>query len=348
MLLAGASRVVAQELRVGADFVTLFDNKEYATMKFETSGTLFSARLTPKVGIAWDERNELMFGAEMLQDFGHDSDFLSDKRVQMYYAFRAPRVTLLAGIFPRAEMRGLATPMFFDRDRRYYNNTLSGVLARYENPDIDGSYVEFAMDYMGMRDFSTREAFMIMFSGYLPIKAFNLGFDFLMGHYAKDYNPETIDGVVDNLMITPYIGGRLKAGEFAIDLRLTYIQALQRDRINENRWMFPAGGELHAAISRWGVTLSNRLYLGGGSLMTYYNRYGGNVYYGSPIYATTEHIYDSIAAYYTHRFFNNTVALNAGIMIDYDGTGWGTRQWLQLSVDIDYGISLKKKVQHVE
>lgn len=27
-----------------------------------------------------------------------------------------------------------------------------------------------------------------------------------MGHYAKDYNSATDDGVVDNLMLTPYIG----------------------------------------------------------------------------------------------------------------------------------------------
>ena len=110
----------AQELRIGADFTTLFDNKEYAGMAIDESGTLFSARLTPKVGVAWSERNELMFAVDMVQNFGHDAKLLSDANVQLYYAFRAPRVTLMAGIFPRSEMRGLNTPLFFDSDYRYH------------------------------------------------------------------------------------------------------------------------------------------------------------------------------------------------------------------------------------
>lgn len=346
-LIAGVVGASAQELRIGADFTTLFDNREYAGMSIDESGTLFSARLTPKVGIVWAERNELMFAADMVQDFGHDSKFLSDVNVQLYYAFRAPRVTALAGIFPRSEMRGLSSPLFFDRDYRYYHNRIGGVLARYENPCFAGSYVEFAMDYTGMRDFDTREAFMIMSSGCMPIGWFNFGYDFMMGHYAKDYNPATADGVVDNILLTSYVGVAVAAGGFDIDVRLSYVQSLQRDRIHEHEWMAPCGGELYAAISRWGVTLSNRLYMGG-NLFTYYGRYGGDLYYGVPFYATTKHIYDAITASYGHSFFDDTVSIEAGITAEYDGTRWGTRQWLQVAVDLDYGIGLKRKKQVIE
>jgi len=346
-LILGVANATAQELRLGVDFTTLFDNKEYAGMTIDESGTLFSARLTPKVGVAWSERNELMFAVDMVQDFGHDAKFLSDANVQLYYAFRAPRVTVLAGIFPRSEMRGLSTPLFFDRDYRYYDNRIGGVLARYEDPSFDGSYVEFAMDYTGMRDFDTREAFMIMSSGQMPIRWFYLGYDLMMGHYAKDYNPETIDGVVDNIFVVPYVGWDFGVGGFDVDLRLSYIQSLQRDRINEHRWEAPCGGEFYAAISRWGVTLSNLLYLGG-NLLTYYNRYGDALYHGVPFYATTKHIYDAITASYAHGFFSDTVSVAAGITAEYDGTRWGTRQWLQVAVDLDYGISLKRKTQYVE
>lgn len=343
----GIVHVSAQELRLGVDFTTLFDNKEYAGMEFDESGTLFSARLTPKVGVVWAERNELMFAVDMVQDFGHNSKFLSDINVQLYYAYRAPQVKVLVGIFPRSEMRGLETPLFFDRDYRYYHNRIGGVLARYENPDWGDSFVEFAMDYTGMRDFDTREAFMIMSAGRMPIEWFYLGYDFMMGHYAKDYNPETTDGVVDNILLTPYIGWDFSAGGFDVDLRLSYVQSLQRDRINEHRWIAPCGGEIYAAIGRWGVTLSNRLYMGG-SLLTYYERYGNDLYHGMPFYATTKHIYDAITASYKHSFFADTVAVEAGITAEYDGTTWGTRQWLQLSVDLDYGISLKRKTHYIE
>ena len=107
VVFAGAYTLSAQELRIGAEFTTLFDNTEYAAMDNISSATLFSSRLTPKLGVAWSERNTLMFGVDMVQDFGHDSKFLSDANVQLYYAYKAPRVKVFAGIFPRSEMRGV-------------------------------------------------------------------------------------------------------------------------------------------------------------------------------------------------------------------------------------------------
>lgn len=344
--------LTAQELRLGADFTTLFDNREYASMAYGTSGTIFSARLTPKAGIAWAKYNELMFGVDMLQDFGHNSKFLSDANVQLYYAFRSPRVKVLAGIFPRSEMRGLDSPLYFDRIYRYYHNRIGGVLARYESAKYAGSYVEFAMDYTGMRDFDTREAFMIISSGRWAMTSLYFGYDLMMGHYAKDYNPDTIDGVVDNLLLTPYVGhkfvARTSSKPINFDVRLSYVQSLQRDRIHENRWEYPRGAELYLDVEWHDVRLSNRLYLGRGSLFTYYDRYGAELYHGHELYRTTKGIYDAISLSYARRFFSDTVGVEAGITMEYDGAGWGTRQWIELNVNLDYGISLKRKQQYIE
>ena len=311
-------------------------------MTFDESGTLFSARLTPKIGVVWAEHNELMLGVDMVQDFGHNSKFLSDINVQIYYAYRAPRVTLLAGIFPRSEMRGLASPLFFDRDYRYYHNRIGGVLARYTDAAESESYVEFAFDYTGMRDFDVRESFMIMSSGRHKPSMLYYGYDLLVGHYGKDYNEESHDGVVDHILLTPHIGVDIAAGDFDIDLRLSYIQSLQRDRHFENTWQAPLGGELYTSISRWGITLSNRLYAGG-NLLPYYDRYAKGLYHSSPFYCTTTGWYDAITAQYRQSFFNRTVHVDTGITLEWDGTGWGTRQWLSVSVDLDYDIPLKRK-----
>lgn len=51
-LVAGGS-LSAQNLIVGADFATRFDNREYANNDFNESQTLFSARLTPRIGVEW-------------------------------------------------------------------------------------------------------------------------------------------------------------------------------------------------------------------------------------------------------------------------------------------------------
>lgn len=337
------------KLKLCADFTTLFDNTEYATMKNVSSGTLFGTRLTPKVGIEWHERNQLMVGADLYQDFGCNK-FLSDAKLQLYYAYEAPKVELYAGIFPRRAMEGLRSPLFFDPSYCFYNNSISGVLARYES--VCGlSYIEFAMDYTGMRSYDMRESFAIMSSGryqfnYSPPSG--IGFDLYVGHYAKDYNPETVDGVVDNIMLTPYVEcryvelGWMGKGFVYFSARLSYVQSLQRDRINENVWEHPFGGELFVNFEWNGVELSNRLYVGKGSLLSYYNRYGSDVYHNMPLYRTDKGIYDAIALSYNRWFFNYTVGVKAGITMEYDGTGWGTRQWLQVDVALGRNINLNR------
>lgn len=358
VLLVCGYRLSAQELIVGAEFSTLFDNREYAGMEYDESGTLFSARLTPKIGIEWSKYNRLVVGVDMFQDFGNDAEFLSDSNLELYYAFDKHNVKLRAGIFPRYDMRGLQSPLFFDRSYRYYNNCMSGVLARYEwggdNHNHD-SYIELAMDYTGMRSFDTREAFMIMSSArYAPtlsseVVAPYCGYDFLMGHYAKDFNPATDDGVVDNLLLLPHIGSTFIIATsnthrpVSIDLRLGYLLSLQRDRHRENRWESPMGGEIYFEAAWYGISLSNRLYLGSGSPMHLYNRYGSELYYGTQHYAATKGIYNATTAAYTRSFFDDSLSLSAGITAEYDGTAWGTRQWLEVGVTLDYGFKIGGK-----
>lgn len=351
-IVGGGSTLFAQEFKAGVNFTTLFDNTEYASMEGVASGTLFGARLTPEVGVAWQERNELMVGADLYQDFGHDK-FLSAAKLRLYYAYNAPQVKLYAGLFPRSAMRGLRSPLFFDPSYSYYNNSIGGVLARYED-EHHLSYVEFAMDYTGMRSFDTREAFNITSSGRHGLQltmpgVLAYGYDFYMGHYAKDYNPATVDGVVDNIVLTPYVeyenGDLCRLGNTPLTLyaRLNYVQSLQRDRINENVWEHPFGGELYLNLGWHGLELSNRLYVGRGALLTYYDRYGADAYHGMPLYATDKGIYNTIALSYGGWFFDDTVGVKAGITMECDGTGWGTRQWLQVDVKLGYATSLKRK-----
>lgn len=328
---SGVGSLAAQELRYGVDFMTLFDNTEYAGMQQQKSGTLFSARLTPKAQFVWEEGNELVVAADLTRNFGHDTDFLSDTNFHFYYGYRAPQVRLLAGIFPRTEMRGLRSDLFFDRHYRYYHNTLSGVLARKES--VSGaSFIEFAMDYNGMRTPTTREAFAIMTSACYAEHDVYAGYDIMIGHYAKDDNLQTEDdGVVDNFLLTPYIG--VKRGSY--DVGVKYVQSVQRDRINENVWECPKGVELYASLSYNKLTLQNVTYLGE-SPYVYYKRYGKALYHGLQHYAPPhKNFYEAVTFCYSECFANKSVLLDIGITIEGDGIGWGTRQWLCVSVVLD-------------
>ena len=69
--------VKAQEnmkMLLGVGFDTFFDNTEYTgTNLAASSGTIFSARLTPKIGIEWNEKNSLVIGADLYADFGNET-----------------------------------------------------------------------------------------------------------------------------------------------------------------------------------------------------------------------------------------------------------------------------------
>ena len=91
---AGAYAQEDMKLLLGVNFDTLYDNTENTGTKLGESGTLFSARLTPQIGVQWNEKNSLVIGADLYTDFGNETKFLSKARPQLYYRFATPKVLL--------------------------------------------------------------------------------------------------------------------------------------------------------------------------------------------------------------------------------------------------------------
>ena len=75
----------------------------------------------------------------------------------------------------------------------------------------------------------------------------------------------------------------------------------------------------------------------------YYGQDG--LYAGEPFYATTEHIYNRTWVGYDRRFFKGTLAVEAGMVFHYDGTGMGTQQVVKLSVDIQKLFNIGPKAK---
>ena len=144
----------AQKLIVGADFTTRFDNREYANNDFNESQTLFSARFTPRIGVEWMEKNRLIFGVDLLQNFGQHNGarepFLSDVKPLIYYQFNSKNVQANAGIFDRKELLGDYSRAFFSDSTAFYHNRLSGFLGHYKSTERENTYVEMAIDWEGM------------------------------------------------------------------------------------------------------------------------------------------------------------------------------------------------------
>ena len=342
VLMAGGG-LRAQELLVGVDFDNRFDNREYAGNEFNVPQTLFSARLTPFVGIEWMEKNRLVVGVEMLRNFGQYNaprdPFMSDVKPLMYYRFKTPNVQADAGIFDRGELMGDYSAAFFSDSTRFYHNRLSGFLGRYVSTERPGTYIELAIDWEGMFSAESREMFRLLSAGrYSTRSGFYVGYALSLFHFAGS---ELNRNVTDNLLLNPHLGWAFNAF-FDFDIRGGLLAAPQRGRSVDNYWRLPCGGQLDITISRWGVKLEN-LYLGQNlqplrgyiaNAETGATYAAEGLYAGESFYATTKHVYNRTWLGYDRRFFHDTLHVEAGMVFHYDGTGMGTQQVVQLSVDL--------------
>jgi hypothetical protein len=178
-----------------------------------------------------------------------------------------------------------------------------------------------------------------------------------MFHFAGS---QTITGsVVDNAIINPYVGANFNAF-FDFDIKLHGILTMQRDRAVEDKMNTPGGVLLQLRLSKWGVYLDEQIY-SGKNLMPYYysapndkfaNGYGAELYSGSTLFGAiptwsgdrnSSHSFFDTRIGYCNSFFNDTVSLNAFFAFQCDGTNWGTRQMLELKINLFNEISLQKK-----
>lgn len=347
-VVAPIAAIGQEDLRLltGVGFDTFFDNTEYTGTKLGRSETTFAARLSPKVGLQWSDKNSLVVGADIFANFGEQGKFLSKARPQLYYRFATPKVKALAGIFDRNELKGYYSEVFISDVNRFYENRLHGFMGQYAG---ERGHIELALDWCGMYSKEARERFCILSAGHLDILksgALYGGYALQVFHYAGS---EQISGsVVDNIIVNPYIGSRFKAF-FDFDIKLHAIVAMHRDRAVESNMRFPGGAMLQLRIQKWGVYLEEQLYTGG-HLMPYYyaspnplfpQGYGADLHYGNPMYGTKPHwVSDSESSLllfdtrvgYSKSFFNDSVSVNAFIAIQSDCVGCGTRQMVELKV----------------
>lgn len=336
-------------LLLGADFDTYFDNREYSGCKIGESGTLFSARLTPKIGVEWNKKNSLVVGMDLWSDFGDDTKVFAKARPQLYYRFAGEKVRAYAGIFPREEMIGDYSEVFMSDSMRFYENRIQGFMGQYLG---DRGEVELLIDWCGMYSVESREKFRILSGGRYFFdnyhRRFYGGYALEMFHYAG--SKLISNCVVDNITINPYVGARFNA-YFDFDVRLHYIQSLQRDRANEESFRTPMGGMLQLKMSKWGVFLDEQLYVGG-NLQPYYASYRSEAFpygYGSDLYSserffgTDSGVYSNTRIGYDRSFFSNTVSVKAFIALQYDGYKMGNKQVVQLSVRLLKDVPFTKK-----
>lgn len=339
-----------------ADFSLNFDNREYDISGFQTSETIFGARLEPSAGL--EIRNgklthRLMGGIDVMKDFGDVKTENSElfRELKFWYGLdmmtnRGESFGMTAGIFSKNMMKEEWSTAFFSDKDRWYDNNIEGVLMSLAGKDYR---LEFACDWTGKIGSSpeTREKFMLMSAGHGKWGWLTLGYNAYGIHYA---NSELVKGVVDNILAEPYakvdIKSLLNASLQGFHIKVGWLESIQRDRRLGNGFDFSGVMEFTAAIRQWNVQLENSFFCGT-DLLPYYNEtdaggimYGDRLYCSDPFFRLDKegdsgtHIYDRFEASWMPRICNG-VYLGISAVLHMNGEGMlGNQEMFKLSVNL--------------
>ena len=334
LLLTFSALAQSERLYLDTDFDFDFDNTEYSGSGLGSSETLFGISLAPVLRYEWSEKHNLAVGVNMQKFFG-SVRFLDDIALIAYYQFRNENYGAVAGLFRRDNLLGRYSEAFFSNAWLANNRVVQGLALQYHDKV---GFAELVADWNGMYSLETREQFRILFSGEGRFaKIMYAGASFEMQHYANradfQYN------VVDNLVINPYLGVDFEAF-FNFDIRLGYLQTLQRDRLTGGGWQLPMGGELFFRMSRWGVFISNNLYVGKNLQPLYHSVgkegtiYGADLYASDPFYGTPSGVYNRTGIGYERNFWKERIKVKAEFALKTDGKRLYNQQIISLAVNL--------------
>ncbi len=366
-------------LTYGADFQYYFDNKEYdCGNHFDNSGTIHAARLTPMAGVkvdGGDITHSLNLGIDVMKNMGEsptsaeNEDLLNEdllRELIFWYGLETGqpgrRFFLHAGIFPRSlsafggqyphweysQSDNIPT-LFISGANRFYDNNIEGLLMKYRTRR---GYCEAGLDWMGMIGHLRRERFQIFTYGNFGIGGdiFHAGWTGTMYHFA---NTLEYKGVVDNVIVSPFVMLTSGYRDFCWSAKLGYIQGVHQDRARETGLDLAFGGQLTVDLSYRKFGLLNDTYYGSGQ-MPYYDLvdaggylYGSDLYAGSPFYRLHESDGDwkdpgcyNRSEIYWQPYISDFVSLRLSAVFHFAGGGYqGCQQKLSLYFDLGRALS---------
>lgn len=333
-----SSSLYAQKFIWDVDFNFKFDNREYAGIDISPHKTLFGAFLTPQVGLEW-EKHSVNLGVELMRNFG-DKENKYGYQALLYYNYLSDKYRVSAGVFPRTKMIGEYSHAFFGDDVRYYDTTIEGLALQYIG---DRGYSELIVDWRSMMGNTDREIFSIYSASNYQFNMFFLGYAFHMGHYV-------VDGVIDNILLNPYVG--LDFSKIlpldVLDVKLGWLQSFQHDRETVGHYVFPKGGLIDISVEKWGVGIDNSLFLGQNMMPYYYSTtsdggiHGAALYSGELFYSTDSGLYNRLEMYWRPLKKSKILDIKISFVCNFDGDGrFGTQQAINLVFNLG-NIDFKK------
>lgn len=303
LLFLGIGCTYAQTFLYDVDFVFDFDNRE-SHSAYEDSGTLFGIRLTPTIGVGYEDSivgsHRLMAGVSYIQPFG--ATWRNAKVTPtIYYRFAKSGFSASLGFVPYTMMLDRLPEYMMSDSMRFVYPNIQGALFQYQ--DHRGE-LEALIDWRGMMTDTVREAFRVIGTGrgyaYRDANhAAYLGGRAMLNHLSHS---EKVLGVCDDITLQPMVGYRYESGaqrvrQWSARAEVGYLMSWQRDR-RADYSQVSHGVTAEAELRWWFVGVRETLYAGGNA-MSLYPKYGpllnqGSANYQAGLYSRTD-IYVTLA-----------------------------------------------------
>src|SRR5574344_141909 len=339
LFLCVSSSMMSQKLEWNVDVNGFFDNSE-GDHTYRPTKTMDGLRLTPEIGLSWDEGKNAIFGGyNALAEWG-TKDAFTDGQAVVYYKYDWQPLRFFFGSFSRDNLLGEYPSYLICDSVRYYRPNIQGFTFQYEPKN---GYLEMFLDWTGEQSKNEREQFMAGLSTEFNIGKFRLGLEGYYYHYALEANADSTQHIHGYLVSNPYIKCSYK-NVFGLDslrLKLGVLASFDRDRLHPPKW-FPPIGFMGEVSGCWKRLFVKEMIYAGGSQQHFGSQglgqyYWGDTYTQSHFYSRTDVSYQIIKSQYVDTYvaltFNATkhgvnchqmVILRANL-----GTNARPRRWIR-------------------
>jgi len=191
-----------QRLHADLAFDGLFDNREFKNDMLPQ--TIYGMRVMPQIGIDYG-KHSLVAGLSKVWEFGSDQTINPD--VIMYYQYGGEKWTTMFGAIPRKNLQRQLPDAFLYDSIAFFDATIGGTVIQYHGSLFQS---ELYCNWFSRQSFTQREAFRIVWDGYIGNGVIGGGWFTAMTHYANTMQHN--HALYEKFQFNPYLSFDLSKG----------------------------------------------------------------------------------------------------------------------------------------
>jgi hypothetical protein len=222
-----------QRLHADLAFDGLFDNREFKNDMLPQ--TIYGMRVMPQIGIDYG-KHSLVAGVSKIWEFGSDQTIKPD--VIMYYQYGGEKWSTLFGAIPRRSLQRQLPDAFLYDSIAFFEPTIAGTVIQYRGSILQS---ELYCNWFSRQSYTQREAFRIVWDGYIGNGLIGGGWYTAMTHFANTMQHNLF--LFEKFQFNPYISLDLTSAlpaDFTLKADAGLLCSLVHCRRDDN-WYSPTG-----------------------------------------------------------------------------------------------------------